>query len=202
MSQQAIKIFKLNFDGTFDEIAYENIKDVFTIVNILAIYVQKKKIMYVWIGRNATRSLKNHVAQIREKIKEEFPDYRIIRNITCEMRSEPFEFFENLGITKEELFEQIKYQEKVVIPILDKIEENVEWAKKYKIPILQNPRPYKQPSVPFRSKMIYFTSLLRSLEISQSFINVFNKFEFFACALLSRSACELGAYVYYVEKNF
>ena len=68
MSQQAIKIFKLNFDGTFDEIAYENIREVFTIVNILAIYIQKKKIMYVWIGRNATQALKNHVARIREKI--------------------------------------------------------------------------------------------------------------------------------------
>jgi hypothetical protein len=43
--------------------------------------------------------------------------------------------------------------------------------------------------------------MLRSLEISRSFINAFNKFEFFSCALLSRSACELGAYAYYVNKK-
>ena len=46
MSQNIINIFKLNFDGSFDEIAYENIKEVFTIVNILAIYITSKKIMY------------------------------------------------------------------------------------------------------------------------------------------------------------
>lgn len=86
-------------------------------------------------------------------------------------------------------------------PVLNKIEESAEWMKKYKIPIIQNPRPYIPPSVPFRSKIVYFTSLLRSLEISKSFINSFNKFEFFCCALLSRSACELGAYVYYVDKK-
>lgn len=85
--------------------------------------------------------------------------------------------------------------------VLDEIEKNVKWMKKYKIPLIQNPRPYIQPSVPFRSKIIYFTSLLRSLEISTSFINAFNKFEFFTCALLSRSACELGAYIYYVDKK-
>lgn len=85
--------------------------------------------------------------------------------------------------------------------VLNKIEENVKWLKKYKIPIIQNPRPYIPPSVPFRSMIIYFTSLLRSLEISKSFINAFNKFEFFTCVLLSRSACELGAYIYYVDKK-
>jgi len=85
--------------------------------------------------------------------------------------------------------------------VLDKIEKNIYWIRKYKFPKLQNPRPYIQPSIPFRSKTIYFTSMLRSLEISKSFINVFNKFEFFTCVLLSRSACELGAYIYYVDKK-
>ncbi|GAH50669.1 unnamed protein product [marine sediment metagenome] len=73
MIENVIKTFKLNYDGTFDEIACENIKDVFTIVNILAIYIQKIKTMYIWIGRNATQALKNHVAKIRVILKEEFP---------------------------------------------------------------------------------------------------------------------------------
>lgn len=85
--------------------------------------------------------------------------------------------------------------------VLDKIEDNVKWMNKYETPILRNPTPYIEPSVPFRSKIIYFTSMLRSIEISRSFINAFNKFEFFTCALLSRSACELGAYLYYVDKK-
>lgn len=85
--------------------------------------------------------------------------------------------------------------------VLDKIEENINWMRKYKFPILQNPRPYIQPSIPFRSQLIYFPSLLRSIEISTSFVDAFNKFEFFTCVLLSRSACELGAYVYFVDKK-
>jgi len=85
--------------------------------------------------------------------------------------------------------------------VLGKIEENVKWIKKYKFPIIENPHPYIEPSVLFRSEVIYFTSLLRSLEISKSFITAFNKFDFFNCVLLSRSACELGAYIYYVDKK-
>lgn len=123
MVENIVKTFKLNYDGTFDEIAYENIKDVFTIVNILAIYIQKIKIMYIWIGRNATQALKNHVAQIRVLLKEEFPQFRIIRNITFDMRSEPYEFFNNLNITKKELYEIINFQEKTVLPVLEKIDE-------------------------------------------------------------------------------
>jgi len=122
MSETGLKIFKLNFDGSFDEISYENIKDVFTIVNILAIYVSQKKTMYIWIGRNATQSLKNHISNIRVLVKEEFPDFRIIRNFTFEMRDEPFEFFQNLNISKEELYKIIDYQEKVMLPTLKKID--------------------------------------------------------------------------------
>ncbi len=121
MSQNVVKIFKLNFDGTFDEIAYANIKEVFTIVNILAIYVTTKKIMYIWIGSNATQALKNHISNIRVLVKEEFPDFRIIRNFTFEMREEPFDFFKNLEFDKEELYKLIDYQEKVMLPTLKKI---------------------------------------------------------------------------------
>lgn len=122
MSETGLKIFKLNFDGSFNEISYENIKDVFTIVNILAIYVSQKKTMYIWIGRNATQALKNHISNIRVLVKEEFPDFRIIRNFTFEMRDEPFEFFQNLNISKEELYKIIDYQEKVMLPTLKKID--------------------------------------------------------------------------------
>lgn len=85
--------------------------------------------------------------------------------------------------------------------VLKNIEKNVKWAEKYKIPLIENPRPSIEPSVIFRSKMIYFTSFLRSQEISTSFIRAFNAFEFFTCVLLARSACELGAYIYYVDKK-
>jgi hypothetical protein len=122
MSETGLKIFKLNFDGSFDEISYKNIRDVFTIINILAIYLSQKKTMYIWIGRNATQALKNHISNIRILVKEEFPDFRIIRNFTFEMRDEPFEFFKNLKISKEELYKIIDYQEKVMLPTLNEID--------------------------------------------------------------------------------
>lgn len=122
MSETGLNIFRLNIDGSFDEISYENIKDVFTIVNILAIYVSQKKTMYIWIGRNATQALKIHISNIRVLVKEEFPDFRIIRNFTFEMRDEPFDFFNNLHISKEELYQIIDYQEEVMLPILKEID--------------------------------------------------------------------------------
>ncbi|MFX1323733.1 MAG: hypothetical protein ACFE8N_02180 [Promethearchaeota archaeon] len=122
MSEAGINIFKLNFDGSFDEIAYVNIKEIFTIINILAIYLSKKKIMYIWIGRNSTQALKNHISNIRVLIKEEFPNFRILRNFTFEMREEPFEFFKNLNIAKEELYKQIDYQEEIMLPTLREID--------------------------------------------------------------------------------
>jgi len=123
MSENLINIFKLNYDGTFEDIDFQNIKDVFTIVNILAIYIQRKKIMYIWIGKSATQALKNHISRIRVLLKEEFPQFRIMRNITLEMRAETFDFFENLNINKEELYTQINHQEKVILPIVEKIDD-------------------------------------------------------------------------------
>ncbi|MCK4780700.1 MAG: hypothetical protein KAT57_10950, partial [Candidatus Lokiarchaeota archaeon] len=63
-------------------------------------------------------------------LKEEFPHFRIIRNITFDMRSERYEFFKNLTITKEELYEIINYQEKTVLPVLEKIDELKEKSEK------------------------------------------------------------------------
>ncbi len=131
MPENLINTFKLNYDGTFEEIDFQNIKDVFTIVNILAIYIQKKKIMYIWIGKSATQALKNHISKIRVLLKEEFPQFRIMRNITLEMRAETFDFFENLNINKEELYAQINLQEKVIIPILEKIDNLKVKANKF-----------------------------------------------------------------------
>ena len=130
MSQNVVKIFKLNFDGSFDEVAYENLKEVFTIVNILAIYVTTKKIMYIWIGLSASQALKNHISNIRVRVKEEFPDFRIIRNFTFEMRGESFDFFKNLDLDKEDLYKLIDYQEKVMLPTLKKIDNLKEAIEK------------------------------------------------------------------------
>jgi hypothetical protein len=78
--------------------------------------------MYIWIGKNATQALKNHIPNIRVILKDEFPQFRIIRNQTFDMRSESYDFFKNLDIKKDELYEIIDYQEKTVLPILKKVD--------------------------------------------------------------------------------
>jgi hypothetical protein len=118
-----IKIFKLNFDGSFDDISYADIQDAFTIINVLAIYIESEKIMYSWIGSSAPQSLMKHLPHLRIIIKEEFPEFRIIRYITIGMREEPFNFFEKLPIAKEDLYKQIDQQEERILPILKEIKE-------------------------------------------------------------------------------
>ena len=118
-----IKIFKLNYDGTFDDISYTDLKDAFTITSIIAIYINKERTIYSWIGSNASQSLLNHIPRLRVIIKEEFPEFRIIRYITIGMKEEPFDFFDKLNIAKEELHAQIEQQEKKILPVLEKIEE-------------------------------------------------------------------------------
>jgi vacuolar-type H+-ATPase subunit I/STV1 len=39
------------------------------------------------------------------------------------MRSEPFEFFKTLNLSKDELYEIINYQEKTVLPVLEKVDD-------------------------------------------------------------------------------
>jgi len=116
-----IKIFKLNYDGTFDDISHTELKDAFTITSIIAIYINKERTMYSWIGNNASQSLMNHIPRLRVIIKEEFPEFRIIRYITIGMRDEPFDFFEKLNIVKDELHTQIEQQEEMILPVLKQI---------------------------------------------------------------------------------
>lgn len=116
-----IKIFKLNYDGTFDDISYTDLKDAFTITSIIAIYINKERIMYSWIGSNASQSLLNHIPRLRVIIKEDFPEFRIIRYITIGMREEPFDFFDKLNLAKEELHAQIEQQENIILPVLEEI---------------------------------------------------------------------------------
>ena len=92
MAQEIIRTFKLNLDGIFDEIMGEKTNKTFKIVKILTNYIQKIKKMYFWIGTQPIQSLKNQISRIRESIKEEFPQLRILQNKTFEMRDTPFDF--------------------------------------------------------------------------------------------------------------
>ena len=115
-----LKIFKLNYSGKFDEVKSENVLDLFSLVNVLAIYVPMQKRMYIWIGKNATQGLKKHIAQTRAlfSTQKEFSDLKILRNITIEAGSEPSDFFQFIGFSWEDLNEHLKKQEEVLTPLL------------------------------------------------------------------------------------
>ncbi len=117
-----LKIFKLNYSGNFDEVKSDNVLEIFSLVNILSIYVPMQKRMYIWIGKNVTQSLKKHIAQTRALFTTQFPELKILRNITIEAGSEPSDFFQFIGFSYEELNDHLTKQEEALAPILKKID--------------------------------------------------------------------------------
>ncbi|MFX1441773.1 MAG: hypothetical protein ACFFHV_00025 [Promethearchaeota archaeon] len=116
-----LKVFKLNYSGNFDEVKSENLLDLFSIVNVLSIYVPMQKRMYIWIGKTATQGLKKHIAQTRALFSTQFPELKILRNITIESGSEPSDFFQFIGFSYEDLEEHLKKQEEALAPVIKKI---------------------------------------------------------------------------------
>ena len=113
MSEE-VRIFKLNYSGSLYEPKTENLIDLFTLNNILSLYIKKKMRMYIWIGSNAAQSLKNMIPKIREIASREHKDLKVLRYITVESGAEPSEFFDLTGMSEKELFSRIEYLEKIV----------------------------------------------------------------------------------------
>lgn len=120
-----LKIFKLKYGGKIAE-REESISEaieLFSSVNIVAIYVINEKRLYNWIGNNASRALKNYIVQFRDLFRDEYPDLRVLRYITVESMAEPFDFFQSIGISKELLHQQIEKQTDKLQPVIDEINE-------------------------------------------------------------------------------
>ncbi|MBY9009485.1 MAG: hypothetical protein KGD74_06435, partial [Candidatus Lokiarchaeota archaeon] len=84
--------FKLNYSGSFEEVAQKNLFNNLTLFNVLIFYISDLKRMYVWMGKKAAQSLKRHIPQIRSAISRKYPELKILRNITIESGLEPPEF--------------------------------------------------------------------------------------------------------------
>jgi len=123
--------FKLNYSGSFEEVAQESLLNNFTLFNVLTIYVPNQKHMYVWIGKKVSQSLKSHIPQIRGAISREHPELQILRNITIESGLEPPEFLEIIGIKEAILKSNIKELEIKLLPILSEINRLKSKADKY-----------------------------------------------------------------------
>lgn len=126
-----IKIFKLNYSGTFKEISEKKILLSFTLFDILTFYVPNQRLMYIWIGKKVSQSLKKLIPQIRGAISSEHPELKILRNITIESGLEPAEFLGIIGITEEVLRARIKKLEIKLLPILSEINRLKEKVDKY-----------------------------------------------------------------------
>ena len=126
-----IKIFKLNYSGSFKEISEENLLLSFTLFDILTFYVPNQRLMYIWIGKKASQSLKKLIPQIRGAISSEYPELKILRNITIESGLEPAEFLGLIGITEEGMKARIKKLEIKLLPILSEINRLKEKVDKY-----------------------------------------------------------------------
>jgi len=124
LGAQDLEIYNLNYSGAFNKMS-SNVAplELFSLYNILAVYVYNKKKMYIWIGKNVANSLKIYIPNIRALFLEEFPEKKILRNITIESGFETAEFLENFDFSKEELMAHLKKQENKVNPVLSKINE-------------------------------------------------------------------------------
>jgi hypothetical protein len=116
-----IKIFKLNYSGSFEELLLEDLLRNLSLFNILTFYIPNQKKMYVWIGKRVSHNLKSLIPQIRTTISQEYPNLQILRNITIESGLEPPEFLKTIGIEETVLKSNIKELETKLLPVLSEI---------------------------------------------------------------------------------
>ena len=123
--------FKLNYSGSFEEVAQKNLFNNLTLFNVLIFYISDLKRMYVWMGKKAAQSLKRHIPQIRSAISRKYPELKILRNITIESGLEPPEFLNIIGIEEEILKSNIKKLEVKLLPVLSEINRLKERSDKF-----------------------------------------------------------------------
>jgi len=116
MQSQDLKVFKIFYSGEIKQIETTDFLELFSSVNVIGFYPVAQKRLYIWIGENASRTLKNYIVQFRQTFTDDYPNYRVLRYITIESEAEPFDFFQNTGISKEDLHtqlttEKVKYTE-------------------------------------------------------------------------------------------
>ncbi|MFX0176207.1 MAG: hypothetical protein ACFE85_08260 [Candidatus Hodarchaeota archaeon] len=116
-----IKIFKLNYSGSFEEIPQENLLDHFTLFDIITFYNPTLKRLYIWIGKKASQTLKSHIPRVREIFSEQYPELNILRNITIESGFESAELLDLIGISETKIKNHIKNLEIRLLPSLSEI---------------------------------------------------------------------------------
>ncbi len=125
MKSQNALFFKLNYSGEIDEFTEKSDDPVefFSSVSIIPVYVRSSKKLFTWVGNNASQTLKSYIGQFRELFSKKHDDLRVLRYITVEAKSEPYDFFESTGLSKDKLWKRLEDQEDKLKPVVSKISQ-------------------------------------------------------------------------------
>jgi hypothetical protein len=115
------RYFKLDYSGNFKEVNSNKLLEDFNLFNIIAIYSPSKRVLYIWIGKRSSQSLKKHIAQVREVFTRDFPELKALRNVIVESGTESDEFFESVGIIPQNFKDHMENQEFEFIPLIAEI---------------------------------------------------------------------------------
>ncbi len=118
-----VRIFKLNYAGTLDEIPEDLLINSFVSISILVIHIPKQKRMYTWIGNKASQSLVNFVPKIRELIVKERPELTTLRTISVDQGKEPDEFFSDITLGRNDFESLIQNQDTKVFSVISDIDQ-------------------------------------------------------------------------------
>ncbi len=94
--------YQLNREGTLEKIAQPFLEYLVS-KNVLVFYAQKIKHLYIWIGRNASQTVKSNIANIQARLLQLHPGSTFLRQITIEDGSEPHLFLELLSLSKDDI---------------------------------------------------------------------------------------------------
>ncbi|MHA1777535.1 MAG: hypothetical protein ACTSWC_12230 [Promethearchaeota archaeon] len=122
--QSPFLIYRLLKSGEIKLIEPKNILDVFESVHIIAFYLFRVKRLYIWVGSEAPRDLKNLIPRIEEQVLKRNPSITILRHFTIEgFTNQTQEFLLYLKISEEEYKKQLDNWAKKQKLMIKRIEE-------------------------------------------------------------------------------
>ncbi|MCF2138849.1 MAG: hypothetical protein K9W44_02180 [Candidatus Lokiarchaeota archaeon] len=86
-------LYILKPDGQIEELDLDDLPSKLISVNVIYLYHNEKRRLYIWIGKNAGQKLKNSIPIAEKIILEKNPDISIIRHFTVDEGNESSDFW-------------------------------------------------------------------------------------------------------------
>src|SRR5271157_2119632 len=112
LSSSDVLIYKITEDGTLEKIEYSNLIDIFEPKDALVIYIYGLKRLYVWKGRFIDVPVAKYIPEAKDLVLKHDPNIRILRYFVIESGNEPQSFFDDVGVTEDNLQAHIDELEK------------------------------------------------------------------------------------------